>query len=136
MKVYLCGGINGLTDSQAQGWRTWVSCYFMSDDCPIPGKIKTIDPMRRDYRGKEDESVEEIYRGDLTDIVECDAVLVNAARPSWGTAMEIVYARTMGRYIVAVVPPDGPVSPWLRVHCNRIVPTLSAACAELEALCR
>lgn len=121
MKVYLCGGINGLTDGQAKDWREEARA-LINGEC--------LDPMRRDYRGKEDESVEEIYRGDLADIVACDVVLVNASRASWGTAMEMVYARLMGKRVIAVVP-SGPISPWLRKHSDLIVTTLTEAVERL-----
>jgi hypothetical protein len=43
MKVYLCGPINGCTDSECIDWRA-AAKKRLSD---------TIDPMRRDYRGRE-----------------------------------------------------------------------------------
>lgn len=123
--VYLCGGINGLTDEQAKGWREVAKAAFVD-------KVFVLDPMRRDYRGREDECVNEIVRGDLEDIRKSDALLVNAARPSWGTAMEVYHAATNSlhpgdcapeRLIVTIVP-SGPVSPWLRRYSTHIVPTL------------
>lgn len=91
--------------------------------------------MRRDYRGKEDESVNEIVAGDLEDIKSSMFVLVNATRPSWGTAMELVYAKTMtpiGRCVVAFVG-DARVSPWLRSHCTDIVRTVEEGCERINA---
>lgn len=117
--VYLCGGINGLSDHECRTWREVARArldYY---------GIASLDPMRRDYRGKEDESVNEIVAGDLEDIAASDALLVNAVIPSWGTAMEIVYARQARKRIVACVG-DGRVSPWLRYHCE-IFPTLQEA---------
>ena len=39
MIVYLCGGINNLTDSECNDWRTKAKETL---------KHKTLDPMRRD----------------------------------------------------------------------------------------
>jgi nucleoside 2-deoxyribosyltransferase len=125
MTVYLCGGINGLSDHECRTWREVARARLDYHG------ISTLDPMRRDYRGKEDESVNEIVAGDLEDIAVSDALLVNAVRPSWGAAMEIVYARRQGKRIIACVG-DGPVSPWLRYHCE-IRMTLQNA---LDALIR
>lgn len=75
MMVYLCGGINGLSDADCRDWRE-VAKHRL--------RAETLDPMRRDYRGREDESVDEIVAGDLEDIRASDFVLVNATRPSWG----------------------------------------------------
>lgn len=79
MITYLCGGINGLSDEDCKNWR---------EDAKAKLVTEHLDPMRRDYRGKEDESFHEIVLGDLDDIVKSDFVLVNATRPSWGTAPE------------------------------------------------
>lgn len=80
--VYLAGGINGLSDSDAKDWREYAKQRLI---------YRTLDPMRRDYRGKEDESVDEIVHGDLEDIDLCRIILASCLRPSWGTAMELHY---------------------------------------------
>lgn len=126
MITYLCGGINGLTDSQCRDWREIAKEQLKTD---------TLDPMRRDYRGKEDESVSDIVRGDLDDIqVSSDCLLVNAEKPSWGTAMEIVYAHQIGLPIVAFVLPESRISPWLRYHCSEVFLSLNAAINYINAL--
>jgi len=113
--TYLCGGINGLNDSSCQDWR---------DEATSKLRTEVLNPMRRDYRGKEDLSIEEIVKGDLADIQASDYILVNATRPSWGTAMEIVYAKD--KPVVAFTE-GASVSPWLRFHCWKIVKTLDEA---------
>lgn len=123
MTTYLCGGINGLSDADCRDWRESAKELLATS---------TLDPMRRDYRGREDESINEIVSGDLEDIAACHFVLVNAIRPSWGTAMEIVYARQAGKYIVAWTG-DARVSPWLRYHCDEIHQTLEAACHAINS---
>jgi nucleoside 2-deoxyribosyltransferase len=87
--------------------------------------------MRRDYRGTEDQNVDEIADADIADIRHSDFVLVNATRPSWGTAMEIVYAYRMSKKIAAFVEGDR-VSPWLRFHCS-VHPSMKEAIAEINA---
>lgn len=120
MTVYLCGGINGLSDAACRDWREQAKAVLPH----------TLDPLRRDYRGREDEAVSAIVAGDLADIGDCDALLVNATRPSWGTAMEIVYAYKIGKRIVAFTG-GGSVSPWLRYHCE-VVRTLDEALGLLS----
>lgn len=122
MTTYLCGGINGLDDADCRDWRE-VSKSLLKTD--------TLDPMRRDYRGKEDESVNEIVAGDLEDIRSSQWVLMNATRPSWGTAMEIVYAYKLQKPIVAFTG-DTRISPWLRYHCGAIVATVEEAAARIN----
>lgn len=114
--VYLCGGINGLSDADCKNWR----------ESAKERLVKTIDPMRRDYRGKEAANVREIVDGDLFDINASTCVLAMCTQPSWGTAMEIFYAHRRGTPVFAVIPP-GPVSPWLEHHCDRTFITLDEA---------
>ena len=123
MITYLCGGINGLTDSQCVDWRAIAHKHLTTD---------TLDPMRRDYRGREGEFVTEIVQGDLEDIRLSAFILVNALRPSWGTAMEIVYAYKLAKNIVSFVG-TGAVSPWLRFHCTHVETTLEDAVSRINA---
>ncbi len=118
MKIYLCGGINALSDSEATDWRKYAKNNLATE---------TLDPMRRDYRGIEHESFTDIVKGDLSDIVECDVVLANATRASWGTAMEIYFAYTIGRPIVAFLDRPDSASPWLLYHCHKLCSTLDEA---------
>lgn len=120
--TYLCGGINGLSDADCRDWREVAKSLL---------KTETLDPMRRDYRGREDDSVKEIVIGDLADINQSDYVLVNATRPSWGTAMELFYAASKCKTVIAWVNP-GPVSPWLRYFSHEIHESLEGAIATIN----
>jgi hypothetical protein len=112
MKVYLCGGIHALSDAEAQEWRGRAKALLASH-------ATILDPMLRVRRDVGDEELHSFISGDLREIAESDALIVNATRPSWGTAMEIVYARVLQRRIVAFVDlGEEPVSPWLRYHCE------------------
>lgn len=126
--IYLAGPINGATDEEANGWRQ----AFMAR---LP-RCGFLDPMVRDYRGREDDCVEEIVQGDKQDILDSDVVLAYAWQQSWGTAMELFYAwdrkTTGGRKIVVVVPEGQRVSPWLRYHSDIVVPTLEKASLWIE----
>ena len=127
MLLYLAGGINALSDADARDWRELVKSL-------LPAGISTLDPMRRDYRGREDESVAEIVEGDLADIDACDAILANCVRPSWGTAMELHHAATAGVPVYAVVPEGESVSPWLRYFSRQVFGTLEEAVASVSNL--
>lgn len=126
MTVYLCGGINGLSDQECRDWRDVAKARLNYHG------IETLDPMRRDYRGVEDQNVSAIVSGDLDDIRASDVVLVNATRPSWGTAMEMVYAFRQAKPIIAVVG-EARVSPWLRYHSTTIYTMLEEALAAIVA---
>ncbi len=122
MKVYLAGPINGCTDEQCKVWRDYIKTQLPD----------TLDPMRRDYRGKEDESVNEIVEGDKLDINQCDIVLVNFPSPSAGTCMEMLYAWERHKYIVVVVPKDAKISPWVRYHATLITDSFDGAVNNIK----
>lgn len=125
--VYLAGGINGLSDADATDWREEMKRL-------LPRAIGVLDPMSRDYRGREAENVAEIVKGDLEDIASCQAMIAYCPRPSWGTAMEIYHAaRVAPRRVIAIVPEGLPISPWLRHHTEVVVATLEEA---VDALLR
>lgn len=112
MIVYLGGPINGCTDEEAKGWREAVKPIIEA------AGHTWLDPMSRDYRGQEDDSYKEIVEGDKDDIEASDILFMNCPKPSYGTAMEILYGWTRGARVVVVLPESGPVSPWIRYHAN------------------
>lgn len=125
--VYLCGGINGLSDADAKNWREAATAALAAAGFIV------LDPMRRDFRGVEGDNVAEIVEGDLLDIAGSDVLLVNASRPSWGTAMEVAYANQEGRTSLIVAFGAGPnPSPWLVYHCDRLFPTVDEAVRFLK----
>lgn len=126
MKVYLAGPINGCTDEEAKDWREWVKAN---------APFQTIDPMRRDYRGREDQFVKEIVELDKLDILQADLILVNYDKPSVGTSMEILFAWMNQKPIVVVAGVDTVISPWLRYHASAILPSFGQAITRSLLLC-
>jgi nucleoside 2-deoxyribosyltransferase len=118
MKVYLAGPIFGCTDDEAINWRDVVKNKLGADKC--------IDPMRRDYRGRETNNAQAIVESDKRDICEADIVLANCWQVSWGTAMEILYAYSLGKPVIAILPLTVGASPWISYHTT-IVRSLDAA---------
>lgn len=123
--IYLCGPINGRPDSECRDWRETVKKRW-DGEC--------LDPMRRDYRGREQEPgiAAHIVAGDIADIEACDAVLVYFDKPSVGTSMEVLLAHQMGKPIVIIDASEKPLSPWLTHHASSITKHLSVALACLN----
>ena len=124
MKVYLCGPINGRSDDDCTGWREYAKARLPD----------TLDPMVRDYRGRELEPgiAAEIVENDKLDIESSDALLVYFDKPSVGTSMEVYMAHGWGRRVVLVNKSDKPLSPWLIYHSDEIYDSLDAAIAALQ----
>jgi nucleoside 2-deoxyribosyltransferase len=72
---------------------------------------QSVDPMRRDFRGRTEGNEAEIVEGDLIDIESCDALLADFSEPDEGTAMEAWHAHRLGRRIVAYTAGRKP-HPW------------------------
>lgn len=116
MKVYLGGPINGCTDEEATGWREGVKTILTD------AGHAWADPMDRDYRGRELEPgiAAAIVDGDKQDIDGCDVLLMNAPKPSYGTAMEIYYGWERGKRVIVVLPDAAVPSPWVIHHAAAI----------------
>jgi hypothetical protein len=121
--IYLCGPINGCTDEECKDWRELVKSIW-------PGK--TLDPMRRDYRGKEDQSVNQIVEFDKIDLMNSDIILVNYDKPSVGTSMEILYAFERGKFVIVVAAEGSRISPWMTYHSHAIVRSFADALRYIE----
>lgn len=119
-RIYLAGPINDCTDEEACNWREWF-IRQTAFDC--------VDPMVRDYRGREHESYREIVELDKRDIRSVDIVVVMFIKPSVGTSMEVLFAFTEGIPVIVIDESAKPVSPWLRYHTTAIVSS-KAECVE------
>lgn len=123
MRVYLAGPINGRTDEECKAWRAEVKRK-------MPAHVVCVDPMARDYRGREALTVNAIIEGDKRDIQSCDAMIAFCPQPSVGTSMEIFYAWFHGLRVLVVVPPMALISPWLRYHSEAVVDDLDVAIVQ------
>ena len=128
--VYLGGPIFGRTDSDCKDWR-------MTATEELSAVANTIDPMRRDYRGKTHlpGMDTEIVELDKKDIDESDVLLVYYDKPSVGTSMEILYAYNRLKYIVIVnASGQDVVSPWLTYHASAMFDNLDEALEHLKTV--
>lgn len=129
MKVYLSGAINGCTDAECKDWRKMVTAR-------LGPEIFTIDPMRHDYRGMEQEKYREIVETDKADIEDSDIVLVYYEKPSVGTSMEILWAWLREIPIILVATEGVSISPWLAYHVTKIAYSFDDAVAWIQQFVR
>jgi len=114
---YLMGPINGQTDEVCNDWRKSYAeeiALRQSKDKTIPSNIVILDPMRRDYRGKEHLPgiADRISYHDEVDVVRAHICVAYVPFPSVGTAMEIDRAYSFHRHIIIINQQKHP-SPWL-----------------------
>lgn len=112
-----------MSDSEARGWRKYARDILGAKN------IMTLSPMDNDYRGLEGRFLERLVEKDKAWIMSSKTILANCPAPSFGTAMEIQYAWTLHKQIVAI---SEHTSPWLRYHATVVVPTLDDALELLE----
>jgi hypothetical protein len=107
---------------KARAWRE-VAAQALGRD------FRLLDPMRRNFKDREVDSANEIVEFDLQDVRTADLLLVNYAKPSIGTAMEVFYAgHDLGKFVIAFAPfPFHACSPWMVRFCTKILPSLEAA---------
>lgn len=115
IRIYLAGAINGRSDKDCKAWRN--EAKHLHKNC--------IDPMDRDYRGRESLNVSTIVSEDMCAIQEADAMMVHYDGPSAGTCMEIFYMAFNLKRPVALIDVSGsPLSPWvahfITYHCRGI----------------
>jgi len=133
--IYLAGPINNCTDTECKNWREMARLYFESEDVTDEiGRVRILDPMRRDYRGREmDAGVRHlIVKGDKTDIRQADILLVYSPKPSYGTIMEFYDAYVYQNKWVVIVNADEFASPWLDEHCDYRLPTFQEAFEKIK----
>lgn len=151
-KVYLSGGIKDLSTEAASCWR-----YAVTEALEIVEILKTkdkviqqygvgngevpvqrfscLDPMRHNFRDSEFQSQNEIVQLDKADIIACDIMIVNATKPSWGTAMEILFAFQNHKIIVCFTGTKyEEVSKWVAFHSTRVCKTLDEAIEYIKDL--
>ena len=122
--VYLAGPITGRTNSECVDWREHVKQLLK---CP------TIDPMVRDYRGREREEFVDIVTNYKIDIDVCDILLGNYSETSVGTSMETLYAWERGKIVVLVASLSHELSPWLLYHHHKLCLSLEEAASYINS---
>lgn len=130
MRIYLAGPINGCSDAECNDWRTAVKEAYGNNRRNYG--VHCVDPMKRDYRGREAECVNEIVQLDKRDIASCDVVVVMFVKPSVGTAMEVYYAWQLGIPVIVIDQSGKPLSPWLVYHSTAVVKDLGGLFEKLK----
>ena len=122
--VYLAGAIYEMDDTCVR-WRKAASLLLRKKN------IMSMRPTDADYRGKESiaGNPEQIVERDKKEIMMCDTILAKCDHPSWGTAMEILFAWSLQKQIVVVT---NSFSPWIRYHATHVFPTVEDAIDSME----
>ena len=125
--IYLCGPIMCAGAAESRDWRARATER-------LGQRYTLLDPMRRSFRDREIDSANEIVEFDLADVREADILLVNYAKPSIGTAMEVFYAsHDQGKFVIAFSPFEfQDCSPWMVKYCTKILGSMDQAMDYIE----
>jgi len=131
-QVFIAGPILGMENNQDQ-YRNAITAVSQKLD------FEVIDPWKREkclYKGDAEcwwntyETYDFVQR-DLDDADRCDIMVVYLPRLSAGACMEMFYAKRKGKTVIVVSDMER-LSPWIIVHCDRIIKSLDQL---EEALC-
>jgi hypothetical protein len=120
----MAGPINGCSDSEAKDWRKVISERLPNVNC--------IDPMKRDYRGREMLNHREIVELDKLEVAGSDCLIVLYSKPSIGTSMEVLFAWERGIPVLVINTQASPLSPWLLYHSTAIVQDIDRAIEKIS----
>lgn len=121
--VYLAGAIAFASD--AAGWRKSAAAVLRQEG------IEALDPLNFEVSYDDPES---IVRLDYGLILRSQAVLAFVGEPSWGTAMELAFAKHHDIPVFAFHAGgfEGKrISPWVTYHCKTLNRSCESAILQL-----
>ena len=121
LKVFLSGGMTGLTEEEASYWRTG----FKLENVHEGNNFIFIDPT---YLYTPSNNSDQLYekeamKYDLYWIKYSDVIIINFnSLSSIGTAQEIMYAYTLNKPIIGMIPEENYSSlhPWYKEEIDKL----------------
>ena len=122
LKIFLSGGMTGLTETEASYWRTSFKLNnAVQDDTPFIFIDPTYYYFPTDKTTQEYEK--EAMEYDLYWVKHSDLIVVNFnSLSSIGTAQEIMLAYTLNKPIIGMIEEDkyDQLHPWYKEECVKI----------------
>lgn len=122
LKIFLSGGMTGLTEEEASGWRTSFKLNnAVQDDTPFIFINPTYYYFPTDKTTQEYEK--EAMNYDLYLVKHSDFIIVNFnSLSSIGTAQELMLAHTLNKPIIGMIEEDkyNQLHPWYKEECMKI----------------
>lgn len=126
VKIYLCGGMSGLSLDEQLKWRKQIQDAIRFSDCTISKKPVFFSPP--DYYSpvtSEHKSEREAMEFDLNNLRKSDLIIVNFNVPnSIGSAMELMLAKELHIPVIGLNKDKYKLHPWLIESCTRICDTM------------
>ena len=134
VKIYLSGGMTGLSIEEQEKWRSQVSSAIKFEDNGYERKPIFFNPVNHySLLEKQHKSEKEIMEFDLYNLRNSNLVIVNFNSPSSiGTAMELMLAKEYRIPVIAFGADNKNVHPWLLECCTRICDSMREAVDHVE----
>lgn len=121
IKIYLAGGVSGMTTEEANAWRIKITNLLKNTDGYY--KPKCINPV--DYYNfsmpEDSYTQREIMDFDFNKVRTSDLIIVNFNAPkSLGTASELAVAYDRNIPILGLNEHDDVIYPWQKEMCLKI----------------
>lgn len=126
VKIYLCGGMSGLTLDEQLKWRNNIQDAIKFSDFDLSKKPIFFNPPNYfSPSTNEHKSEGEAMEFDLNNLRKSDLVIVNFNVPdSIGSAMELMLAKELHIPVVGLNKENYKLHPWLPKCCIRICDTM------------
>lgn len=134
MKIYLAGGMGGLSYDEQIKWRRDFATALMeslggrtSFEVTIPPYYYPVDDIRVQ------DSEREVMEFLINRLRHSNLIVVNFNVPrSIGTAMEVATARELRIPIIGINPTDEEIHPWLMESCTKMFKDMSWAVEHIK----
>lgn len=133
VKIYLSGGMSGLSFEEQFKWRSNIISAIRYGDYTYEKKPTFFNPI--DYYNYEEvkhTTEKELMEFELYNLRKSDLVIVNFNAPnSIGTAMELIIAKEYRIPVIAFGIGDKQIHPWLLETCTRICDNMREAVSHV-----
>lgn len=122
IKIYLAGGMSGLSYKEQMGWRDQLIYCIKYSGLDLMKSVNFFSPPDfYNFEEPQHKSEREVFEFDLYNLKKSDLVVVNFNDPkSLGTAMELAIAKENKIPVIGLNEKDAELYPWLRECCTRI----------------
>ena len=119
LKIFLSGGMTGLTKKEASHWRTLFKMADIYQCIIFKDPTYLYEPSNNTHQAYEKEAM----NYDLYLVRHSDLIIVNFnSLSSIGTAQELMLAHTLNKPIIGMIPEDkyDQLHPWYKEECIKI----------------
>lgn len=122
VKIYLAGGMCGLSEEEQTKWRRQIKDAIMYGDFSYDKKPVFCDPTQYySFFNKEHKTDREIFEFDLYNVRKSDLIIVNFNdEKSIGTAMELAVAKENKIPVIGLNKDNRELHSWLTECCTRV----------------